>query len=120
MPIRKSISVSTYVSTELYEFLVEQAKKEKRTLSSFLKNLLSTYMDKIKQEEESAQQEAQNIAVPGYVLWLLSQDQRPSNEQILEAAAMCGIDEEKLLKMRDRLFPNGNGQTHKEDITNGH
>ena len=42
-------------------------------------------------------------------LRLLADGSRPSDFQIVELAHVSGISEEKLIELRDRLFPNGNG-----------
>jgi hypothetical protein len=52
------------------------------------------------------------------LLKLLASGQRPGDGELLEVAQKTGIREEKLIELRDRLFPNGNEQK-KRKATNG-
>lgn len=93
----------------LRDSLEKLADFEERTLSAQARYLIKEAINARPFIPKSGCEEASRF------LEALASGEKPTNSEILELAPILGISEEKLMIIRDRLFPNGQS----EEVSSG-
>lgn len=121
MPSKKP-KVMIYIDQGKLDYLREWAEKEHRSVNNLITMLLDEMITNHQQSSSIGMKKPTEVMEitsddldAAALLQLLASGKRPTDGEVLVVANESGIDEEELLKLRERLFPQrkktGNGAT---------